>query len=593
MNLETYLFGLSNNQLKARAQLVQEKYLPTRKADMVRVIVTELMDPQRLRARWAQLDTLAQKAVAAAVHQHGVLDTSQFAAQYGALPALGAAAPRTSLYGYSREKATPVALFFYDGWHIPDDLMALLKPVSPLPERYQIPTVSELPNEVDTAGPAPLQRAETERATLHDWTAALRLIADGQLSVGDKTGLPSASAVHRLAKELLIPDYYPIPAGSRADDAIRPFGLLVLAQSSSWAKANGTKLTLTRKGEAWLQQPDVAGLRAACQRWVASDFLDELRRIKLLKGQQARGQRYSPLDSRRNAILQTLAEAPTGRWIRVADFFRALRAWGHDFAIETGSHTRLYIQHQEYGWLGSLSGTAYWQLVQGQYTLVVLFEYLAAFGALDLAYVQPEEANYPIGDLWGMDDEPYVSRYDGLQFIRLTPLGAYLLGAVDDYAGPAPLAVEPLLKVLPNAQVIVTDREHLAPNDRALLERIGAQESDDVYRLQRALLLAAFESGITQEAIQEFLQSKSGGALPQTVDVLLQDVQRNSQQLAYVGEAILLQAADAALAQLIVSDRALRESCWLVGERLIVVNAAQESMFRRRLKQLGYGVRRP
>ena len=190
MNLETYLFGLSNDQLKARAQLVQEKYLPTRKAEMVRVIVTELMDPQRLRARWAQLDTLAQKAVAAAVHQHGVLDTSQFAAQYGALPALGVADPRTSLYGYSLEKATPVVLFFYDGWHIPDDLMALLKPVSPLPERYQIPTVSELPNEVDTAGPAPLQRAETERATLHDWTAALRLIADGQLSVGDKQGCP-------------------------------------------------------------------------------------------------------------------------------------------------------------------------------------------------------------------------------------------------------------------------------------------------------------------------------------------------------------------------------------------------------------------
>jgi hypothetical protein len=115
-----------------------------------------------------------------------------------------------------------------------------------------------------------LQRAETERATLHDWTAALRLIADGQLGVGDKTGLPSASAVRHLSKELLIPDYYSILDGSRADDAIRPFGLLVLAQACGWAKANGTKLTLTRKGEAWLKQPDEAGLRAACQRWAAS-----------------------------------------------------------------------------------------------------------------------------------------------------------------------------------------------------------------------------------------------------------------------------------------------------------------------------------
>jgi hypothetical protein len=152
MNLEAHLFELGNDQLKARAHLVQEKYLPTRKAELVRVIVTELLNPLRLHARWAQLDTLAQKAIAAAVHQHGVLDTGQFAAQYGALPALHAAEPRTPLYGYSREKATPPALFFYDGWHIPDDLMALLKPVAPKPELYQVPTVSELPTAVDAAG---------------------------------------------------------------------------------------------------------------------------------------------------------------------------------------------------------------------------------------------------------------------------------------------------------------------------------------------------------------------------------------------------------------------------------------------------------
>jgi hypothetical protein len=46
----------------------------------------------------------------------------------------------------------------------------------------------------------------------------------------------------------------------------------------------------------------------------------------------------------------------------------------------------------------------------------------------------------------------FFSRYDGLMFVRVTPLGAYCLGAASDYAH-SPGEVKPVLQVLPNLEI--------------------------------------------------------------------------------------------------------------------------------------------
>ncbi len=261
---------MTADQLKELARLIQAKAIPTREADLVQFIRSELSNSAHLRAQWDQLDALSQKAVAAAAHNHSQLDQVAFAAQHGSLPSLGG---RDSDY---RDRPSRAALFFVNGWYLPNDLVPLLKRWVPPPELYQVPTLVELPAELEIEDYATsLEQVETERAAGHDLVAVLRLTASGKIAVSNKTALPTASALKMLAKQLLIGDYYaPADADQTGGGAIRPFGLVMIAQAAGLAKAEGARLRLTRRGEAWLQQPDVTGLRKIFQRWVESQSLN-------------------------------------------------------------------------------------------------------------------------------------------------------------------------------------------------------------------------------------------------------------------------------------------------------------------------------
>ena len=158
------------------------------------------------------------------------------------------------------------------------------------------------------------------------------------------------------------------------------------------------------------------------------------------------------LAPRRAAINEILRLCPVGAWIDVDDFSRFMQATGHTFDV---SHNpwKLYISDQQYGSLGH-DGYHSWEILQFRYLLCVLFEYAAPLGIIDAAYIEPTEARNDFGDLWGTNDLEFLSRYDGLIYFRVTPLGAWCLGSVEDYT-PAPIQPSVKLSVLPSLQVNV------------------------------------------------------------------------------------------------------------------------------------------
>jgi hypothetical protein len=74
------------------------------------------------------------------------------------------------------------------------------------------------------------------------------------------------------------------------------------------------------------------------------------------------------------------------------------------------------------------------------------------------------------------------------------------------------------------------------------------------------------------------------------VAVLLAETAERVAGLQNRGEALLIEAKDPVLAQLIANDGKLRSLCLLAGEQTIVVPKENEAAFRRNLRQLGYGV---
>jgi len=268
----------------------------------------------------------------------------------------------------------------------------------------------------------------------------------------------------------------------------------------------------------------------------------------------------------------------------VEEFFRLLKVSGKPFEVAR-SDWKLYIGEQQYGSLG-YDARHSWESLQGRYTLAFLFEYAATLGLLDVAYISPVSARNDFRDRWGTDDLPFLSRYDGLMYFRINPLGAWCLGLSDSYE-PQATAVDRVLKVLPNLDVVAAGKPPSAA-DVLFLDRFMEKRSESVWQLSKDKVLVAVEQGLSVAELREFLDSRAEGSLPQTAMVFLDDMEEKAGQLADLGAARLIECKDAVLARTLASDRRLRNLCQLAGERHLVFRAADEDAVRRALRELGH-----
>lgn len=279
-----------------------------------------------------------------------------------------------------------------------------------------------------------------------------------------------------------------------------------------------------------------------------------------------------------------LEECPAQKWIAMDELFRLHKALAEDFHV-THNAWKLYISEQQYGSLG-YDDQYTWETLEGRYVLAFVFEYVATLGLVDVVYIDPDGARNDYRGHWGADELSCLSRYDGLLYFRVNALGAWCLGLEEKYEPPE-VPVEVLLKVLPNRDVVASDRP-LGPADILFLERFAERKSDSVWQLGTGKILEAVAKGITIAELKEFLVAKSQGPLPQTVEVFLDDLAQKAGQLEDLGTARLIACGDANVAQLIAHDRRLRNLCQIAGERQLVFRKADETSVRRALKELGY-----
>jgi hypothetical protein len=130
----------------------------------------------------------------------------------------------------------------------------------------------------------------------------------------------------------------------------------------------------------------------------------------------------------------------------------------------------------------------------------------------------------------------------------------------------------------------------LPPGDTLILEQFAEQTSDAVWRIDQARMLEAVEQGNAIDRMEAFLRARCGSEIPDNVWVFFREAADRASRLADLGAARLIEAQDAALAQLIANDGTLRSLCILAGERHIVVPEENEAAFRRALHRLGYGL---
>lgn len=591
--------------LKKLAPVLSREKAPTRKAELI-IFIQRHLEGSELRSIWDQLDELQQAAVADVVHgEDPYFHADRFVAKYGRQPNWG---ERINKWGYSYlAKPSLLAAFFYDGV-MPADLRRQLSAFVPPPRQTQLNIAEEPPKTLtlhkqrwnaQTRKSEPIteelsiERREMEYAAAHDLQAVLQLIDLGKVAVSDKTRLPGAATTRAVSELLLGGDYYDDNALAERHKfyekvgPIRAFAWPVLVQASGLAELSGKQLRLSKAGQKALNAPVEKTIRTLWKRWLKTTLLDELSRIDVIKGQGGKGKRgLTAVKGRREAINAALAECPPGRWVAVDELFRYMRATGMDFEV-TRDPWKLYVTNPNYGSLG-YEGFHGWHILQARYALCLLFEYAATLGLIDVAYTQPHHTRPDYGDVWGTDDLEFFSRYDGLLYFRLTPLGAYCLDLAADYTPAAPKQ-RPVLRVLPNLEIVATSGP-LSAADELLLDSYTERKADVQWHLEQDKLLAALEEGKTVAALREFLEARSSDPLPETVIRFLKDMEDRTTRLQDKGLARLIECADPALATLIANDTRTKNYCLLAGERHLAVFADAETRFRNALRKLGYSL---
>ncbi len=430
----------------------------------------------------------------------------------------------------------------------------------------------------------PDQQARQVRPTEQEAQAYLRavleLCAAGQVRCSDKTSRPSSASMRTIDAHLVRGDFYP-------DDPIAAFAWPLLMQAGGLATLEGTRLRLTPKGRAALSKPPAETIRGLWRRWLTHAVIDEFSRIEQIKGQRASNV-LTAAKPRRHQVAQALATCLPGEWTEIDTLFTRMRRGSMSPTIARGERAlwKLYLEDPQYGSLG-YDGYHDWTLLEGRYTLAVLFEYAGTLGLADLDYVHPDGARDDFRDNWGGDCLDALSRYDGLLAVRLTGLGAYALGLTESY-GPTrseTTGATPL-KALPNLDIVATGDIDVA--GRLTLSAYAAQTADRTWTVSATTLLTALGAGRDLAEFTAFLTTRTDHELPGTLTTLIADIGHRAGQLTDLGHLRVIECADPALAALIAHDRGLRPLCRPIGDRHLVVAADQEPKFRRALVKLGY-----
>jgi hypothetical protein len=387
-----------------------------------------------------------------------------------------------------------------------------------------------------------------------------------------------------LTEHLANGDFY-WPAGGTGDRSAQ--GLL-LADAASGSRAGPAKRRQTGFEHRGSESVGVRASRcvAIWSKWLKTNSFDEFSRIDVIKGQKSKRRAMTAVAPRRTVINEVLRDCPIGAWVGVDDLSRFMEATGRTFEV-TNDPWSLYICEPQHGNLGH-DGYHDWSILQFRYLLCILFEYAAALGVVDVAYIEPAGVRDDYRGMWGTDDLEYLSRYDGLTYFRITLLGAYCLGLNEEYV-PPPVVPSVKLAVLPSLQVNVTDGQ-LSMDETLTLATWAEELKGSRWRLDHQKAVGAIEKGLDIEELRVFLVAREDQPLSETVESFIKAAGQQGKALKVLGTALLIDCENEKIASMVADAKETAGLCLRAGERQLVVRFEHEEKFRSLVRKLGFGV---
>ncbi|MEZ4837336.1 MAG: hypothetical protein R2873_35960 [Caldilineaceae bacterium] len=397
MSLIEYFSQTHNSdELKELLDVMGVRGKPTRKDERAELLVRTLTSRRELQDLLDRMRDIERKALAAAFHNDGIFDPHAFLAQYRALPDR----PSGGRWSYSTKLYT-LDLFFrgmtrWRSWQhyaIHPELMPLLEPLMPPPDRFVLNGPVETPTAMDVEGDIfPAIAVETEKRGPHDLLLFLALLNQGEVKYSSSMKQLTKKSQEVLEAKLAASD------GDATDSEflnyVNATGLALFAYTAGLVDRNGN---LSEEGKAYLATESPEILFDAFLEWSEEGWFDEITLIDGIRGAGSKGVRLTHPSARRERIIEARSWAPTtGVWIDTYDLYRAIQIWHMDFDVEEGGidhlHVGSYSRRGRYAepWADYTNA---WYFIKGLYINAVVWAFLASIGAVDILYVH-DAADY-------------------------------------------------------------------------------------------------------------------------------------------------------------------------------------------------------
>jgi len=203
----------------------------------------------------------------------------------------------------------------------------------------------------------------------------------------------------------------------------------------------------------------------------------------------------------------------------------------------------------------------------------------AAFGLLAVSYTEPATD--------GQFAQDWYSEYDGIQAVKLTHLGAYVLGIEKEYQ---PAVGEPAAKLVFDENTLLVRAEGDTQLMNTLIGNYLEKISSTRYVFNAGYFLKDCGSAADIKNKIAIFKQAAGTPLPPLWNDYLQSLVSNTKAINQQSDVVVFQlsAADKALQQLIVQDSVLKKLVLKAELFHILVLKDNLAKFKSRMKELGY-----
>lgn len=290
------------------------------------------------------------------------------------------------------------------------------------------------------------------------------------------------------------------------------------------------------------------------------------------------------IGKKESELLALLGELPTGRWVSVDNIRQYMKYRLYEIAPVTEHLARNYLyfpdeegQSSRYFEHNYITPGIYDQAIAQPY-LNASFFLFAAFGLCDLAYSEP--------DMNELGKTAYSS-WDGLAYVRRTPLGDYACDLSKDYDASS-LAGAARITLSPDTLLIAGAEDDAGVS--GVLEPYAASMGGNRFRTDAQIFLKNIRSKKELESKIILFKQLVGGALPPNWEAFFQDIIHKIDPFELAPDMTLLKIPpdNKELIRLIAQDPVIKTLIIKAEGYLVLVPKGNFAPLKRRLQEFGY-----